>query len=111
VNGLGNKVLQIMWTGAKYAVTDELDVIGAYYHYIQNSYFGTPAGGPLFCSTSEHPQCAGTYDAISAAVDWRFAPKWDLYFGMMFNQVHGGLGSGFFQHSNIDPTVGVRFKF
>jgi predicted porin len=111
VGGLGNKVLQIMWTGAKYAVTDELDVIGAYYHYIQNSYFGTSAGGPLFCSTSEHAQCAGTYDAISAAVDWRFAPKWDLYFGMMFNQVHGGLGFGFLQHSNIDPTVGVRFRF
>jgi predicted porin len=111
VNGLGNKILQIMWTGGKYAVTDNLDVIGAYYHYIQNSFFGTAAGGPLFCSSSEHAQCAGTYDAISAAVDWRFAPKWDLYFGMMFNQVHGGLGFGFFQHSNIDPTVGVRFRF
>jgi predicted porin len=111
VNGLGNKILQIMWTGAKYAVTDELDVIGAYYHYIQNSYFGTAAGGRAFCSDSSHPQCAGTYDAISVAVDWRFAPKWDLYCGMMFNQVHGGLGSGFIQHSNIDPTVGVRFRF
>jgi predicted porin len=111
MNGLGNKILQIMWIGGKYAVTDNLDVIGAYYHYIQNSYFGTPAGGRAFCSDSSHPQCAGTYDAISAAVDWRFAPKWDLYFGMMFNQVHGGLGSGFIQHSNIDPTVGVRFRF
>jgi predicted porin len=111
VNGLGNKVLQVMWTGAKYAVTNDLDVIGAYYHYIQNSFFGTPTGGPAFCSDSLHAQCAGTYDAISAAVDWRFAPKWDLYFGMMFNQVHGGLGFGFFQHSNIDPTVGVRFRF
>ena len=111
VNGLGNRVLQIMWTGAKYAVTDDLDVIGAYYHYIQNSWFGTPTGGLLFCSNSSHSQCAGTYDAISAAVDWRFAPKWDLYFGMMFNQVHGGLGSGFLQHSNIDPTVGMRFRF
>ncbi|WP_154073686.1 hypothetical protein [Bradyrhizobium erythrophlei] len=104
-------VLQVMWTGAKYAVTDDLDVIGAYYHYIQNSFFGTPTGGPAFCSDSSHSQCAGTYDAISAAVDWRFAPKWDLYFGMMFNQVHGGLGFGFFQHSNIDPTVGLRFRF
>jgi hypothetical protein len=28
-----------------------------------------------------------------------------------FNQVDGGLGFGFFQHSNIDPTVGVRFRF
>ena len=111
VNGLGNRVLQIMWTGAKYAITDDLDVIGAYYHYIQNSFFGTPTGGPAFCSDSSHSQCAGTYDAISVAVDWRFAPKWDLYFGMMFNQVHGGLGFGFFQHSNIDPTVGLRFRF
>src|SRR5260370_19226137 len=38
VNGLGNKVLQVMWTGAKYALTDEWDVIGAYYHYIQKAY-------------------------------------------------------------------------
>ena len=68
-------------------------------------------GGPAFCSDSSHSQCAGTYDAISAAVDWRFAPKWDVYFGMMFNQVHGGLNFGFFQHSNIDPTVGLRFRF
>ncbi|WP_354223066.1 hypothetical protein [Bradyrhizobium sp. F1.4.3] len=30
VNGLGNKVLQVMWAGARYAVTDELDVIAAY---------------------------------------------------------------------------------
>jgi predicted porin len=111
VNGLGNKILQVVWTGAKYAVRDDLDVIGAYYRYIQNSFFGTAAGGPAFCSTSAHAQCAGTYDAISVAVDWRFAPKWDAYFGMMFNQVHGGLGFGFFQHSNIDPTVGVRFRF
>ena len=94
VNGLDNWVLQIMWTGAKYAVTDDSGVIGAYYHYIQNSWFGTPTGGPAFCSDSSHAQCAGTYDAIPAAVGWRFSPKWDLNFGMMFNQVHGGLGFG-----------------
>jgi len=111
VNGLGNKILQVMWIGAKYAVTDQLDVIGGYYHYIQNSYFGTAALGPAPCFGTEHAQCAGTYDAISAAVDWRFAPKWDLYFGVMFNQVNGGLAFGFLQHNNIDPTVGLRFRF
>jgi len=105
-----DKLLQIMWIGAKYAVRDDLDVIAAYYHYIQNNYFGTPSG-PAPCIASQHPQCAGTYDAISAAVDWRLAPKWDAYFGLMFNQVNGGLAFGFLQHSNIDPTVGVRFKF
>jgi hypothetical protein len=100
-----------MWVGAKYAVIENLDVIGAYYHYIQNSFFGTPAGGPAPCSGSEHPQCAGTFDGISAAVDWRFAPKWDLYSGIMFTQVNGGLAFGFLQRNNIAPTVGLRFRF
>jgi predicted porin len=109
-NGLGNKTLQVMWVGGKYAVTENLDVIAAYYHYIQDSYYGTPAG-PAPCSGAEHAQCAGTYDAISAAVVWRFKPKWDLYFGAMFNQVNGGLAFGFLQRNNIDPTVGLRFRF
>ena len=111
VDGLGNELLQIMWIGGKYAVTDNLDVIGSYYHYIQNNYFGTAALGRAPCFGTQHPQCAGTYDAISAAVDWRFAPKWDAYFGLMFNQVNDGLAFGFLQRSNIDPTAGVRFKF
>jgi predicted porin len=110
VNGLGNKKLQVMWVGAKYAVTENLDVIGAYYHYIQNSFFGT-AAGPAPCPGREHPQCAGTFDAISAAVDWRFAPKWVLYSGIMFTQVNGGLAFGFLQRNNIAPTVGLRFRF
>jgi predicted porin len=111
VNGLGDKTLQVMWVGGKYAVTENVDVIGAYYHYIQNSFFGTAAGGPAPCSGSEHPQCAGTFDAISAAVDWRFAPKWDVYLGFMFSQVNNGLAFGFLQRNNIDPTVGLRFRF
>jgi len=111
VNGLGNKTFQVMWVGGKYAITENLDVIGAYYHYIQDSFFGTAAGGLAPCSGTEHAQCAGTFDGISAAVDWRFAPKWDLYSGIMFTQVSGGLASGFLQRNNIAPTVGLRFRF
>jgi predicted porin len=111
VNGLGNKTFQVMWAGGKYAVTEDLDVIAAYYHYIQDSFFGTPTGGPASCSGAEHPQCAGTFDAISAAADWRFAPKWDLYAGVMFTQVNGGLAFGFLQRNNIAPTAGLRFRF
>lgn len=111
VNGLGNKVFQVMWTGMKYAVTDDLDVTAGYYHYIQNSYFGTATAGQAPCFGSQHAQCAGTFDAVSAAVDWRFAPKWDFYFGAMFTQVNGGLAFGFLQRNNVDPTVGLRFRF
>jgi predicted porin len=111
VNGLDNKTFQVMWVGGKYAVTENLDVIGAYYHYIQDSFFGTPAGGLAPCFGAEHSQCAGTFDAISAAVDWRFAPKWDLYSGIMYTQVNGGLANGFLQRNNFAPTVGLRFRF
>jgi predicted porin len=110
VNGLGDKIFQVMWTGVKYGVSEELDVMGAYYHYIQNSYFGT-ANGSAPCSGGEHPQCAGTFDAISVAIDWRFAAKWDVYVGAMFSQVNGGLAYGFLQRNNIDPTAGLRFRF
>lgn len=110
-NGLGDRILQVMWIGAKYAVTKDLDVIGGYYHYIQNSFFGTAAVGRVYCADSSHSQCAGTFDAVSAGIDWRFAPKWDAYFGVMFSQENGGLANGFLQRNNIDPTVGLRFRF
>src|SRR3981189_1956605 len=54
VNGLGTKTLQVMWAGTKYAVTEDLDVIAAYYHYIQDSFFGTAPGGPAPCSGAAH---------------------------------------------------------
>jgi predicted porin len=111
VNGLGDRILQIMWIGTKYAVTKDVDVIGGYYRYIQNSFFGTAAAGPIYCADSSHSQCAGNFDAVSFAVDWRFAPKWDAYFGVMFSQETGGLANGFLTRNNIDPTVGVRFRF
>jgi predicted porin len=101
-----DKVMQVMWTGAKYAVRNDLDVIGAYYHYIQNDYTSASCANP-----AAHSQCAGTFDAVSAVVDWRFAPKWDAYFGMMFSQVNAGLSNGYLARNNFDPTAGVRFRF
>jgi len=101
-----DKILQVFWTGAKYAVTDKLDVIGAYYHYDQNN-FG--AGAP--CNTAAKATCSGTFDAVSFAVDWRFAAKFDAYAGLMFSQVNNGLANGYLNRNTIDPTVGLRFRF
>jgi predicted porin len=101
-----DRVMQVMWTGAKYAVTQNLDVVGAYYHYIQNDYTSASCTNP-----AAHSQCAGTFDAVSAVVDWRFAPKWDAYLGAMFSQVNAGLSNGYLARNNFDPTAGVRFRF
>jgi predicted porin len=110
VNGLADRIMQIAWTGAKYAVTDQVDVIAAYYHYNQNSFFGTLAGAAP-CSGSNHSQCAGTFNAISGVIDWKFAPKWDVYVGVMRSQFNGGLANAFFENNNVATTAGMRFRF
>jgi predicted porin len=100
-----NKTLQIMWTGAKYAATDDVDLTVAYYHYIQNAFSASR------CSNSSASTCSGTMDAVSFDVDWRFAKKFDAYAGLMLSEMNNGLSNGFLYHTNIDPTAGVRFRF
>jgi predicted porin len=103
----GDKLFTVFWIGAKYAVTDHLDVIGAYYHYDQPTY-----GAPANCAATPEPAtCHGTFDAVSFAVDWQFAKKFDAYAGIMFSEVNGGLANGYLNRSTIDPTVGLRFRF
>jgi hypothetical protein len=74
---------------------------------------------------SSSSQCAGTLDAASLVVDWRFARHVDVYAGVMYSQVTGGLASGFIvnntgttvqavgsnRSSNYDPGIGLRYQF
>ncbi|OIQ71876.1 outer membrane porin protein precursor [mine drainage metagenome] len=122
-----DKVLQSFWAGVKYAVTPTLDVMGSYYGYRQNS-FMSPAGNPTgTCTTSISPACSGSMDAVSLAMDWRFARHFDFYAGVMYSQKQGGLANGynltatnlnngatyntFNRVSNYDPGVGLRYQF
>jgi predicted porin len=103
----GDKPLNIFWTGVKYSVTPNLDLIGAYYHYFQPTY-----GAFVNCAVAAPAAtCHGTFDAVSFALDWQFAKKFDAYAGFMYSQVNGGLANGYLNHNTIDPTVGLRFRF
>jgi predicted porin len=104
--GNSDKVLQVVWLGAKYAIAENLDVIGAWYHYNQNNYTTDSCANP-----TAHATCPGTMDAFSAVIDWRFLPKWDTYIGTMFSQMNGGLDNGFLARSNLATTAGLRFRF
>lgn len=104
-----NKILQVFWMGAKYAVRDDLDVAGAVYHYNQNNYNSSTSpctNGGLSASS-----CAGTLDAASAMIDYRLTKRFDLYGGVMWSRVAGGLASGYLNFQNVGPTVGLRFQF
>jgi predicted porin len=110
-NFTSDRILQVFWTGVKYAVRPDLDLTAAYYHEEQNS-FRTGAinvGGT--CSTSAFAQCKGQLDAISVLADYRFAKRFDAYAGVMWSLVANGLANGFLHRSAIDPTVGMRFQF
>jgi predicted porin len=116
------RIAPYFWVGAKYAITPQLDVTGAYY-YLQQTDFNTtactgvtstftyPNGHKFSVSTASSNKCAGTEDAFSALIDYRPVKRVDLYAGIMVSNVYGGLANGFQAFQNIAPTAGLRVKF
>jgi predicted porin len=102
----GDKVLQLVWAGARYSVTDSVDVVGAYYHETQNNFSGAACVVAVASS-----KCNGTMDAGSFLIDWRFAPKWDTYIGTVYSQWNGGLANGMLATNNWATTAGLRFRW
>jgi predicted porin len=124
-----DRILQTGWFGVRYSITPSLDITGAYYHEWQNN-FAVTAGDVSSCAIlgSLVSRCSGTLDAVSAVVDWRFAKHMDVYAGVMWSQVNGGLANGFLganiagptgatnptprnSASNVDPGIGLRYQF
>jgi predicted porin len=103
-----SKTLAVYWTGVRYIAMPGLDLVAAYYGYRQNAY-GT--GKQAGCSTSAHSACSGSLDAFSLVADYRFNKHVDAYLGGMYSGVHDGVASGYIYTTNINPTVGVRYKF
>jgi predicted porin len=103
-----SKTVQVYWTGIRYAVIDNLELTAAYYGYRQNAYgTGTQAG----CSTSAHSTCSGSFEAFSFDADYHFNQHFDAYAGAMYSGVSDGAASGYIYSTNINPTIGVRYKF
>jgi predicted porin len=123
-NYINNKILQVAWFGATYSIRPDLDITGAYYYAFQNNFLpatGVPSCGPnttVSAATggnllqgAANSYCAGHEHAVSGLLDWRPLKRLDVYAGVMFSQVNGGLASGFFHTNNVAPTVGLRLSF
>ena len=94
--------------GAKIAATPDLDLLGAYYHYKQNSF---ATGAEAGCSSTVNAKCSGTENVFSLVADYRFAKRFDGYLGTMWTGVQDGLANGFLNKSTLTTTTGIRFKF
>ncbi len=103
-----SKTVNLYWTGVRYTVIPGLDLTAAYYGYNQNAY-GT--GAQAGCTTTAHSNCSGSLDAFSFDADYRFTIHFDGYVGAMYSGVHDGAASGYLHSTNINPTIGMRYKF
>ena len=103
-----SKTVQVYWTGVRHTIMPNLDVTAAYYGYRQNAYGTSSQAG---CSTAAHSVCSGRLEAYSIDADYRFNRRFDAYVGAMYSGVHDGVASGYIYTTNINPTVGARYKF
>jgi predicted porin len=107
------KQLSISWLGLKYSITPKMDLLGALYRYDQNNYGATGVKGwTPGCSSNASSNCSGTENFVSFVADYHFTKRFDTFAGAMWNQVQGGLASGFtLATSTVDPTLGFRYSF
>jgi predicted porin len=107
-----DKILQLFWTGVKYAYDSHLDLSLGYYHELQNSYgkIGCNITIPTRTVTSTST-CSGTEDALGLVSEYHFNKRFEVYGGLMYSNVANGMASGFLAHNSVDPTVGLRYAF
>jgi predicted porin len=116
-NSLGApKIVQIFWTGVKYAFNSQAEVTLSYYEQLQNNFRVPPACGGTAGLLSA---CAGNLYEVSLYGDYHFTKRFDVYAGVAYSAVGGGLsiavphapGIPYLNNSNLAPTVGARFTF
>jgi predicted porin len=116
------RIAPYFWLGAKYALTPQLDVTGAFYYLDQTNFNTTACAGTLFTTVAPNGNkiavgrinsgnCAGSETFYSALIDYRPVKRVDLYAGLMVSNVYGGLASGFPATQDISPTAGIRIRF
>jgi predicted porin len=127
------KIQQVAWLGGRYSILRNLDLNTAYYYISQNNFTnaltkyntgGSATKVGVGCSANLNPAipgstpqganasaCPGSENAVSAALDWRVLKRVDLYTGVMYSTVSGGLATGFIVNNNTAFTTGVRVAF
>ncbi|OIQ92553.1 hypothetical protein GALL_255480 [mine drainage metagenome] len=104
-----DKRLAIYWTGVAYQPLEKLTLTGAYYGYAQGA-FGT-SGATATCSDSSSAYCSGNLNAGSFDAVYALTHHIDVYGGVMYSIVSGGMANGYLHNNTVSTTTGVRVKF
>jgi predicted porin len=109
------KIWQTSWAGAKYE-TGPWSFTGAYYRLDQNSYIAdnkTCAQKTAAVTVGQKvgSNCSGTLNMGSFLIDYAFNKHFDVYAGVNYSAVDGGLSSGFLQTDEATFMTGMRLRF
>jgi predicted porin len=131
-----DRVTGVWWGGARYELPSGLSFAGAYYRYDQNTFLtnhrDTATGvtdntriscfdqtatnatnktkGTFFGNVTAS-NCGGTFDTASFVIDYQFNKHFDIYTGVAYSDVSGGLGSGFLNDNMLTAMSGMRLRF
>ena len=111
-----NGVMQYMWIGANYNLTNDLKLIGAAYYLLQND--AADSAGLTIAGTngSTTKLGAGQEAVFSVAADYLLTKRLDFYTGISYSQVGGGLdltnkANGYQYNNQLLALGGLRFRF
>jgi len=110
------KLVNIWWTGGKYAIDSKTEITLSWYQQRQNDFRLPPTCSP---SAGFRSSCAGTLNEGSLYADHHFTKRFDGFAGIAYSYVKGGLaiaiphkpGVPYNYNNNCAPTVGGRFTF
>ena len=110
------KLVNIWWTGGKYAIDSKTDITFSWYQQRQNDFRSPPTCSP---TAGFRSSCAGTLNEGSLFTDHHFTKRFDGFAGIAYSWVSGGLaiaiphkpGVPYNSNNNFAPTVGGRFTF
>src|ERR1700732_4361517 len=110
------KLVQIWWTGVKYAYNSKTDITLSWYQQRQNDFRVPPTCSP---TAGFRASCAGTLNEVSLYMDHHFTKRFDGFAGIAYSYVGGGLaiaiphgpGVPYKSNNNFAPTIGGRFVF
>jgi predicted porin len=110
------KLVNIWWTGVKYAYDSKTDITLSWYQQRQNDFRLPPACSP---TAGFRASCAGSLNEGSLYADHHFTKRFDGFAGLAYSFVSGGLaiaiphgpGVPYLHNNNFAPTVGGRFSF
>ncbi len=122
-----NKDLQLLWAAAKYSILPNLDLDATYAYAWQNNYSvigkTTFSGSTTSCvgntvgvgtyapQGASSSQCAGSTEMVGGVIDWRPVKRLDVYAGVSYSLVAGGMANGYMVNNDTSFTTGLKLAF